>query len=100
MGTVVWMYLAFSFKGEVLSETPRPYALQDFQIAVGYAGGQKLFMLRGHSILILGFTFRGTSAHDSWIILVLHLPFALGLRKQYSKATETEPWLFLSVGAQ
>lgn len=42
-------------------------------------------MLRGRSVLILGFTFHGTSAHDSWIILVLHLPFALGLRKQYSK---------------
>lgn len=89
MGTVVWMFLAFSFKGaSLIRETPRSYILHDFQIAVGYAGGQKLFMLRDHMVLILGFTFHGTSAHDSWIILVLRLPLALGLRKQYSKAIQ------------
>lgn len=81
-------------KEQVLSETSRPYILQDFQIAIGYAGGQRFFMLRGNSILSLGFTFHRTSAHDSWIILVLRLPFALGLRKQYSKQQKQNPGCF------
>lgn len=45
-------------------------------------------------VLILGFTFHGTSAHDSWIILVLRFPFALGLRKQYSNQQKQNPGSF------
>lgn len=74
MGTVIWKFLAFSFKG-------------DFQFAMRY-------MLRGHIILILGFTFHRPSVHSAWIILVLHLPFTLGLRKQCSKQQKQNPGCF------